>query len=387
MWTTGTRVWGLRLAAFGLLALGFLSAAPSRGDDRIDIERVKALAAKKQKGVALTPEEQKYFDRAVEQLKKEKQAKGNPPPPKSPDGPAPEWKEEPQTGLIPLCDMGPSARYKEQDGGLYGGGQNDPPKAHQRAAEAALQRITPLDAEGKPSPTGKIVFLSLGMSNAAGEFMVFKELADKDPDKSPDVTILNGAVGGAGVRSWTRPQSGTWLEVDKRLKEANLSPAQVQVAWIKHAEAMPDPDKVLLQYAKDVRDDIARTVPIMQSRFPNLRIAYFSSRTYGGYNAVGRRRVNPEPFAYETAFSVRWVIQDQINGKAHRYDRSPVLLWGPYLWADGIHARKDGLTWVRNDFTKDGVHPTRDTGGRKVAGQLLKFFKENPNAKPWFVNQ
>jgi hypothetical protein len=376
--------WRYRLTAFGLLAVGVAIAGPALGDDKIDVERVKALAAKKQNGVMLTPEEQQYFDRAVEQLKRENQAKRNPPP-MAPVGPAPEWKEEPKTGLTPLCDMGAAVRYKEQDGGLYGAGRNDPPRAHQQAADAALKQITPLGADGKPSPTGKIVFISLGMSNAAGEFMIFKELADKDPDKSPTVAILNGAVGGAGVRSWTKPQGGTWLEVDKRLKEANLTPAQVQVAWIKHAEPMPEPDKAVLQYAKEVRDDIAKTVPIMRSRFPNLRIAYLSSRTYGGFNAVGRRRVNPEPFAYETAFAVRWVILDQINGADHPYDRSPVLLWGPYLWADGVNARKDGLTWVRNDFTNDGVHPTRDTGGRKVADLLLKFFKENPNAKPWFV--
>ena len=47
---------------------------------------------------------------------------------------------------------------------------------------------------------------------------------------------------------------------------------------------------------------------------------------------------------------------------------APILLWGPYLWADGIKPRKaDGLVWERKDFTKDGVHPTREDGARKVA--------------------
>jgi hypothetical protein len=306
------------------------------------------------------------------------------------DGP---WKEQPSTGMLPLSEMTAKDKYKGQDGGLYGAGRNEPPKEHQQAAEAALKQIQPLNAAGKPAADGKIGFISLGMSNTAGEFMVFKEIADADPQKSPAVQIVNCAIGGAGVRSWTQAMSGTWGQVDKRLKDAGLAPEQVQVAWIKHAEAMPDPDKEPLQYATQIKEDIAKTISITKARFPNLRIAYLSSRIYGGYNAVGRRRVNPEPFAYETGFSVRWVIQDQIAGKAHNFDPAkgrvvaPVLLWGPYLWADGVNARKsDGLVWKREDFGQDGVHPTRDKGARKVADMLLKFVKAEPNAQ-WFVKK
>ncbi len=50
----------------------------------------------------------------------------------------------------------------------------------------------------------------------------------------------------------------------------------------------------------------------MQERFPNLRIAYVSSQTYGGYATTP---LNPEPFAYESGFAVKWLIADQISGK------------------------------------------------------------------------
>src|SRR5262249_10408487 len=177
----------------------------------------------------------------------------------------------------------------------------------------ALKKITPLDAQGKPAKDGKIVFISLGMSNTAGEFAMFKDIADRDPQKSPDVLMVNCAIGGAGVSSWAKPRSGTWNMVAERLKQAKVAPEQVQVAWVKHAEPGPSPDTVPLEYAKKVRDDIAASLAITRSTFPNLRVVYLSSRIYGGYNIVGIRRVNPEPFAYETAFSVRWVIQDQIE--------------------------------------------------------------------------
>jgi hypothetical protein len=303
-----------------------------------------------------------------------------------PSTPADEKREElKSTGLIPLTEMSADDRYKGEDGGLYGSGSNEPPKAHQLAAQKGLQKITPLDAQGKPAKDGKIVFISLGMSNTAGEFRMFKELADRDPQKSPDVLLVNCAVGGAGVSSWAKPRSGTWNTVVDRLKEAKVSPEQVQVAWIKHAEPGPSPDTVPLQYARKVKDDIAASLAITRSTFPNLRIAYLSSRIYGGYNIVGIRRVNPEPFAYETAFSVRWVIQDQIKREQMDKFEEPVLMWGPYLWADGVIPRKgDNLVWERKDLGEDGVHPSR-IGAEKVARLLLEFFKYDAGAKKWFV--
>ena len=33
------------------------------------------------------------------------------------------------TGLVPLCEMGKDQTYKGQDGGLYGGGSNEPKRA------------------------------------------------------------------------------------------------------------------------------------------------------------------------------------------------------------------------------------------------------------------
>jgi hypothetical protein len=296
-------------------------------------------------------------------------------------------EEQRSTGLKPLTEMTAGEKYKGEVGGLYGDGKNEPPETHQRAAQEALKKITPLDAQGKPSKNGKIVFISLGMSNTAGEFALFKDLADRDAQKSPDVLIVNCAIGGAGVSSWAQPKSGTWQKVAERLKEGSVTPEQVQVAWIKHAEPDPSPDEAPLQYAKQVKEAIASSMAITKATFPNLRVAYLSSRIYGGYNIVGIRRVNPEPFAYETAFSVRWVIQDQIQSETQGKVDDPVLLWGPYLWADGVTPRKsDKLVWERKDLAEDGVHPSK-IGGQKVANLLLEFFKSDASAKTWFVKE
>lgn len=304
-------------------------------------------------------------------------------------------KEKSSVGLKPLTEMTAEDRYKGEDGGLYGGGKNEPPEAHRKAALAESTRIVPLDEAGKPAADGKIVLMSLGMSNTAGVWVTFKEMADRDPQKCPQVVIVDGAVGGAGAQSWAKgPTSGTWQTFAQRIKEAKVSPRQVQVVWIKHAEPMPSPDEKPLEYAKNLKTWLASIVHTLKSEYPSVKIVYLSSRTYGGYNAAGLRLVNPEPFAYESAFSVRWLIQDQIKGESDlNADATkgkvvaPLLLWGPYLWADGVTPRKsDGLVWLRSDYSNDGVHPTMK--GREKAGeQLLRFFKEDVGTKTWFVKK
>jgi hypothetical protein len=204
--------------------------------------------------------------------------------------------DRPSVGFKPLTEMVAADRYKGEDGGLYGGSRNDPPPAHLEAARRETARIEPLSADGKPAKDGAIALVSISMAsparaaragaNAATEFTVFKELADKDTMKSPPVAILDGAQGGV----------------------------------------------------------------------------------------------------------VRWLIQDQINGDLDlNFDpgkgavKAPLLLWGPYLWADGMTPRKaDGLIYERKDLLEDGTFPS-DSGRRKVADMLLAFFRTDPLARSWYL--
>ncbi|MFN4261142.1 MAG: hypothetical protein ACK4RK_17780 [Gemmataceae bacterium] len=290
-------------------------------------------------------------------------------------------------GLKPLTEMTAKDQYQGEDGGLYGGGQNEPPEAHKSAARAVTEQIVPRDENGKPDPNGRIVLVSISMSNATQEFSMFKAIADTDSDKSPKLTIVDCAQGGQAMAEWADPQGRPWDEALRRLTAAKVAPEQVQVAWIKLANKGPSGN--LRQHGKKLQQDTQAVLHHAKKRFPNLRVAYLSSRIYAGH---ARGSLNPEPYAYESAFVVRWLIQDQIKGAPGlNYDaqrgevKAPLLLWGPYLWADGTTPRQsDGLIWERDDFTGDGVHPSQ-SGRRKVAEQLLKFFKTDPYAKTWFV--
>ena len=64
------------------------------------------------------------------------------------------------TGLIPLMDLG-SGTYMGFPGGLYPGGRNVPPPAHQKIAMMRAGLVQPRDASGAPDPYGFIGMLSI----------------------------------------------------------------------------------------------------------------------------------------------------------------------------------------------------------------------------------
>lgn len=377
--------WGCRLALAVLVVLAGAGVSALKAQDKdIDWNRARQLQNKFQKGEQLTAEEKAYLDKAREAIKRGR----------GPDaGGATGGKDS--VGLTPLTELG-TATYKGETGGLYGDGRNEPPAAHLAAARKETANIRPLDAQGQPSPNGKIVLLSIGMSNTTQEFSAFKKLADADPMKAPRMVLVDGAQGGQAAEQWTDPKGvkskageRVWTTMETRLKDAGVTPRQVQVLWIKQALVGQGRFGEFPAHARKLEKDLATFLNIARERFPNLRIAYLSSRIYAGYATT---QLNPEPYAYEGAFSVRWLIQAQIKGDPKlNFDpdkgavQAPLLLWGPYLWADGNKPRKDGLVWKRQDLVaRDGTHPSID-GRKKVADLLLAFLKTDPLARTWFL--
>lgn len=287
------------------------------------------------------------------------------------------------TGMVPLSDLG-SGTHKGEPGGLYPGGVNAPPAAQRALALAAASRVVPRDAAGAPAGEGKVVLLSVGMSNTTQEFSTFVRQAAGNPRIRPSLTIVDGAQGGQTAADIRAPDARFWTVVDQRLGAAGATPAQVQAIWLKEANRQPgaDGNPDTLPAARRLADDLESVVGVARARFPNLALIYLSSRIYAGYASSA---LNPEPYAYESGLAVRWLIQRQIDavpGLAPA-DGAPVLLWGPYLWADGMTPRADGLTWACADLGADGTHPS-DRGRAKVAGMLLDFFLTDETSADWF---
>lgn len=278
-------------------------------------------------------------------------------------------------GIAPLTE---AATYQGFEGGLYPGGTNERPAAHTEAGLLLARLAVPRNAAGLPDPAaGTSVFLSIGMSNTRNEFTQFVPLSQADTMRHPRVRAVNGAIGGYDAERIKDPASDYWTRVDQMLIAAGATPAQVQMVWLK--EAIARPTQGFPAAAELLRDDLRTIVRILKVRFPNLWVVFLASRIYAGYATTN---LNPEPYAFESGLSVRWVVGEQIGSLP--IDR-PWLSWGPYLWADGLNARADGFTWACEDFNADGTHPNTQ-GSLKVARMLLDFVHADPVASAIYTN-
>lgn len=287
---------------------------------------------------------------------------------------------------IPLNELGTNL-WKTFPGGLYPNGLNTRPQKHESEGQAIAKTLIPLDSFGQADPSnGKIVLLSIGMSNATQEFSAFKILADSFRNKNPKLLVVDGAQGGQTASVIKNPAANFWNVVNQRLFQQKVNGTQVQAVWLKEANA--NPTAAFPKHAEDLKNDIKVIVQILKQKYPNLKLLYLSSRIYAGY---ANTSLNPEPYAYESGFSIKWLIEEQINGDTSlSYQggsiKSPWLSWGPYLWAKGATPRADGLTWLPTDFAADGTHPS-NSGRLKVANLLLQFFSTDSTCIPWFLKQ
>jgi PKD repeat protein len=299
-------------------------------------------------------------------------------------------------GIAALNDLG-FGQYKSNTGGLYPAGANSRPPAHEAAGlEIANNQIRPLSPAGTPTNNGKIVLLSLGMSNTTDEWASlgtsnFMALANADPGRNPQVVVVDGAQGGQDAILWTNANAATWSNVLQRLKSAGVTSNQVQVMWLKQALARPVNYGPFPFHAQSLQDDLAIILRLAKAKFTNLVLVYFSCRTRCYDNVA--TDLNPEPFAFETGFADKWVIEDQLMGRNNlNFDPSkgpvvaPWISWGAYIWTDGTRGRSDGFVSIcPDDLQSDFTHPSANGGVPKVAHQLLAFFKTDVTTTPWFL--
>lgn len=288
-------------------------------------------------------------------------------------------------GFIPLIDLG-SGTYEGAQGGLYPGGGNGRPAAHEAAGLAIAQTIHPLNAQGQPDPNGIIGVASMGMSNVFQEYAAFQALAENDTDINPEVTLVNLGNPGVVAQAMANPDHPYWTtRVPKTLNKDGVTYEQIQVIWLKQNRGFPS--EPFPEFAQLLQRDLTDIIHLAHEAFPNLKMMYVSSRIYAGYSTDD---LNPEPYSYQSGFGFKWVVEAQINGDpALNYDpdqgdvNAPWLAWGPYMWADGTTPRSDGLIWECSDLEEDGVHPA-ESGEAKVATFLLNFFKTDSTTKTWF---
>jgi hypothetical protein len=328
-----------------------------------------------------------------------------------------------------VIDMTPSQDYLGYQGGLYENSSATAPADHDAAGLAAAGEIQPLDANGNPSPSGKIVFASIGRSIEVGEFGAFVSQAAANSGVNHSTLVFaDGTLGAAdpcmwGAASGVPPCKAIVGNEYDRVRDTVLTPLsvtekQVQVAWIEDYNADPPGDgfRTLCDpTAAGCSNDVSHTEALRYEkqlgnilraarvRWPNLKQVFLSVRLYGGYAITNH---SPEPYPYEYGFSSKWLIEaqvlqirsggttvDPITGDLnYKSGVAPWAAWGPYLWADGDIPRSDGLFWCNGqaaapcngevDYLTDGTHPNA-TGDQKAAGLMMNFFLASPYT-PWF---
>jgi len=289
---------------------------------------------------------------------------------------------------VPLDDAGGPPHLGVWPLGLYPGASNVPPPAHAALAAAAAASVVPRDAAGAPSASGWIGMLSIGMSNCNQEFAAFERFADTELSRNARLIVVDGAVGGQSAEVIVDPSDPYWDVVDDRVRVAGLDPDQVQVVWLKQADGMVL-TTAFPAHAETLQAHVRGIVRHLKDVFPNLQLCFLGSRIYGGY---GSNPARTEPLSYEGGFAMRWLIEDQIAGDPDLNPdasagpvEAPVLLWGPYLWANGTTPRaSDGLTWQLADLESDFIHPS-PSGEAKVKVLLHSFMFMSAYASPWYL--
>jgi len=290
------------------------------------------------------------------------------------------------SGLPALNDLG-TGFFRGLQGGLYPNGQNTRPSAHNAAGLSLASQILPLDTSGNPDTvTGSIVLLSIGFSNGREEFERFQLRMDTVQNLNPKLEIVQGAQGGKDVKKIIPDTAAYWSVIEDTLSLRGLTANQVQVLWFKQADAGPT-DSSFPGYPIALKDEFIAAFHTIMGKYPNVKMCYISSRTYGNYMSSD---LNREPHAYYTGWADKMLIEDQINGEPElSYSgpdpQAPWLSWGVYLWADGTRARSDGLTWnCPDDYKVDFTHMS-DIGREKVAQMLLTFFTSDETTTPWVL--
>lgn len=289
---------------------------------------------------------------------------------------------------------------------LYPGG-NGVPALHASLGLVQVRRVTPLLVSGAaatPAAGGRIVFLGLGFSNMTQEWcttggldgvscsawtlMGQARVHARVKTAAQGLRFFNGARSAQTIPTWDDPSEYNYDRLDSLLAARGLGPRQVQAVVLKVANSKPVLS--LPSPGADAYDLARRTGSALRAlrvRFPNLRVVFLLSRSYGGY---ATSTTNPEPFAYEGGVAIQRVIAAQVKQEqtgtvdslVGDLSQAPFTVWGPYLWADGMHPRHDGLTWARTDFEADGLHPSQ-AGERKIGTLMLNYFLASPYSGCW----
>jgi len=221
------------------------------------------------------------------------------------------------------------------------------------------------------------------------------------PNKNPNLFVAYGfefqLPGGNYGADDPSSNSAFYASLDFALQRQGLTPKQVQVIWLffpagmdRYPDLYSNPQNLTFPTDAQILKGLWINVLLaIQTRYPNVKIIYNSTKGYmyataaDGFNGIPGSPV--EPWNHDLGWSVKWAIEDQINGVSNV---RPWLAWGPYFWSygDGTPRHWDGFVWTCADVMDNGtnIHPS-PSGMDKMSAMLIDFFTTDPTATPWFL--
>jgi len=278
--------------------------------------------------------------------------------------------------LVPLTDLG-TGTFHGFIGGLYENGQNMPGAAHATLLKERSARIMPLDTEGKPSPSGRIVIAGIGASVCRQIFAELERSGTETAGIHPAITFVNCASGGADVNKITEERY--WQKAEQALAARGVSARQVQVVWYQ-SDDLRDQRDDFPGRAQRLQASLAAQMKLLAQHFPKAQLCYHSARHTTAFMSVDQGKAkHAEPRPYHVGWAVKWLIASPDNGA----NDIPLATWATYFWTDGTTPRADGYAWSP-DMVSDGVHLSA-AGVQRVARELCEFWSRDAFARSWFL--
>ncbi len=213
--------------------------------------------------------------------------------------------------LLSVHDLS-TGTYFGVEGGLYPDGKNIRPASHDADGVALAKSIQPLDADGNPSPAGKYVFMSLGISTGRDTWIGFSKFASADPDLNPHLVLVNGAEPDGSADKFAIPSNPFWQTIlNHLLPNSGVTAKQVVAIW--YQDLIMDPKGTFPSDMVGLQNDIEAIMQNLHTFFPYLKLVYLSPWPYSGY-CNGYQGIILEPYGYENGFAVKNAIGEQLNG-------------------------------------------------------------------------
>lgn len=298
----------------------------------------------------------------------------------------------PNPGLKPIPDIA-SGTYRGFQGGLYSNGKNKPTGAYLSDALNFANNIKPLDINGNPSGSGKIVFAGVGASNPRTEFEALIRKTDTFSKLNSNLKLVNTCIGGQGVQKMNDPADNYWKTTLKLFDSLGCSFNQVQVVWIE-TDNTQSSDTVFPRAPFSLVKDLRILMETLKIKFPNLKLCYLSARAYSGWvdpaagNTIGKGLLSPRD--YYNGWAIKWLVDSaSLQNPNYNYKgttpKMALPLFGSYHYTNGSEASKDGFSFDCNtDVGGDGLHLTAP-GEEKIGKRMFDFFRTDSVSKIWFL--